>query len=121
MPHRNQRVSDIGEFTLIERLTNRLPAAARSQPGIDVGIGDDAAVWTPGAGMSIVITTDALIEHVHFRMEWTDWTSLGHKMIAVNLSDIAAMGARPRLATIVLGLTGDELVSDVEALYVGAG
>ena len=115
------RVKDIGEFELIDRLTNTLPEVARASPGVEIGIGDDAAVWTPSAGMSIVVTTDALIEDVHFRLDWTDWTSLGHKTMAVNLSDIAAMGARPRVATIVLGLTGDELVTDVEALYVGAG
>lgn len=114
-------VKDIGEFELIDRLSNRLPEAARAQPDLELGIGDDAAVWTPAAGASIVVTTDALVENVHFRLDWTDWISLGHKMIAVNLSDIAAMGARPRVATIVLGLTGEELVSDIEALYVGAG
>ena len=86
-----------------------------------MGIGDDAAVWTPNPGTQVVITTDALIEGVHFRLDWTDWTSLGHKMLAVNMSDIAAMGARPRVATIVLGLTGKERVSDLEALYAGAG
>ncbi|CAN5792654.1 thiamine-phosphate kinase [soil metagenome] len=121
MPGPQHRVKDIGEFELIDRLTKTLPEAARADPGVAIGIGDDAAVWTPTAGMSIVVTTDALVEDVHFRLAWTDWTILGHKTMAVNLSDIAAMGARPRVATIVLGLTGEELVTDIEALYVGAG
>jgi thiamine-monophosphate kinase len=115
------RVKEIGEFELIDRLANRLPEAARANSHVLLGIGDDAAVWTPAAGTSIVVTTDTLVEDVHFRLDWTDWTSLGHKMIAVNLADIAAMGARPRLATMSLGLTGEELVADIEALYDGAG
>jgi thiamine-monophosphate kinase len=98
-----------------------LPAGARAQPETDLGIGDDAALWQPSDGTSVVITTDALVEGVHFRQDWTDWTSLGHKMLAVNLSDIAAMGAIPKVATVVLGLTGNERVSDIEALYQGAG
>lgn len=114
-------VRDIGEFDLIDRLTAMLPCAARASGESELGIGDDAAIWNPAAGRSIVITTDALIEHVHFRLDWTDWTSLGHKMLAVNISDIAAMGARPCIATIVLGLTGKELVADVESLYHGLG
>jgi thiamine-monophosphate kinase len=114
-------VHEIGEFNLIRRLTEQLPPPVRGAGGIDLGIGDDAAIWTPGSGKSIVVTTDALIENVHFRLDWTDWQSLGHKMLAVNLSDIAAMGARPRLATTVLGLTGDELVVDIESLYQGMG
>ncbi|MDQ3655785.1 MAG: thiamine-phosphate kinase [Chloroflexota bacterium] len=121
MVGRESRVRDIGEFALIDRLTTQLPPATRLSAEMRLGIGDDAAIWNPAPGRSIVITTDALVEHMHFRLDWTDWASLGHKMLAVNISDIAAMGARPRIATIVLGLTGDELVSDVESLYVGMG
>ncbi len=121
MADRHLRVRDIGEFELIERLTAALPAPARASAEVGLGIGDDAAIWHPTPGRSIVVTTDALVEGVHFRLDWTDWKSLGHKMLAVNLSDIAAMGARPRLATVVLGLTGSERVLDVEALYDGMG
>ena len=115
------RVSDIGEFDLIDRLTDSLPVAARTSGELGLGIGDDAAIWNPAPGHSVAITTDALVEHVHFRLDWTDWTSLGHKMLAVNMSDIAAMGARPHIATIVLGLTGKELVADIKSLYQGLG
>lgn len=114
-------VRDIGEFDLIDRLTAQLPETVRTLSTGNLGIGDDAALWTPHADHAVVITTDALVERVHFRLDWTDWTSLGHKMLAVNLSDIAAMGATPRLATVVIGLTGDERVSEIEALYRGAG
>lgn len=121
MVGRALRVRDIGEFELIDRLTASVPHRTRMSGELGLGIGDDAAIWNPAPGRSIVITTDALVEHVHFRLDWTDWASLGHKMLAVNISDIAAMGAQPRIATVMLGLTGNELVSDVESLYAGAG
>jgi len=64
-----------------------------------------------------VVTTDALVEGNHFRLDWTDWESLGHRALAVNLSDIAAMGAIPTVAVVSLGLRGDEAVADLEAMY----
>ena len=117
----DRRVRDIGEFSLIERLSAALPAHVRGTGGLEVGIGDDAAVWQPTAGERVVVTTDSLIENVHFRLEWTDWESLGHKMLAVNISDLAAMGADPNLAFVTLGLTGDERIDDLESLYRGLG
>ncbi|MGB3329311.1 MAG: thiamine-phosphate kinase [Thermomicrobiales bacterium] len=115
-----ETVSAIGEFALIDRLAAALPSSIR-QAGIDLGIGDDAAVWEPTVGEVSVITTDTLVEDVHFRLDWTDWRSLGFKALAVNLSDIAAMGAIPRLATITLGLRGSERVSDLVSMYEGVG
>lgn len=114
------RARDVGEFGLIAALNAILPESVRANDQVELGIGDDAAIWAPTTGMSSVITTDTLIEERHFRLDWTDWRSLGHKMLAVNLSDIASMGATPVLATITLGLTGDEQVADLEELYRGA-
>lgn len=111
-------VANFGEFELIETLRAAVPTRAS---GVHLGIGDDAAVWHPADGMASVITTDALVEGVHFRLDWTDWRSLGHKSLAVNLSDIAAMGARPILATVTLGLGGEERVSDLVTMYEGMG
>ena len=118
---REATVRDVGEFGLIEALRAALPAAAVAGPGLELGIGDDAAVWRPAPGESLVVTTDSLVEGVHFRPDWTDWASLGHKALAVNLSDLAAMGARPRLAVVSLGLRGDERVDDLRGLYRGLG
>jgi thiamine-monophosphate kinase len=59
------------------------------------GIGDDAAILRPRAGHDLVVTTDSLIEGVHFRFRTTDAASLGHKSLAASLSDLGAMGARP--------------------------
>jgi thiamine-monophosphate kinase len=115
----SQTVRDIGEFGLIDALRRVLSPKVVAGPGLRLGIGDDAAIWSPAAGESIVITTDSLVEGVHFRLDWTDWRSLGHKSLAVNLSDLAAMGANPRIALISLALTGDEKVADLEDLYRG--
>jgi thiamine-monophosphate kinase len=115
------RVRDIGEFGLIERLSAVLPIEVRSTSELDIGIGDDAAVWQPTAGERVVVTTDSLIEDVHFRLDWTDWECLGHKMLAVNMSDLAAMGADPKLAVVSLGLNGGERIHDLKSLYRGLG
>lgn len=115
----SQRVRDIGEFALIERLIAALPESARGQDSV-FGQQDDCAYWQASTGTTVV-TTDALVEGVHFRLDWTDWRSLGHKMLAVNLSDLASMGCVPRTAFVTLALTGDELISDLEELYRGAG
>lgn len=112
-------VAECGEFRLIERLVESLPSDVVNGSRMHLAIGDDAAAWTPSPGTCSVISTDALIEGVHFRLDWTDWSSLGHKMLAVNLSDIAAMGASPVLATITLGLTGSERVESLVELYRG--
>jgi thiamine-monophosphate kinase len=116
-----QLVRDTGEFELIDRLRDILPDDVLNGPGIRLGIGDDAALVDVPAGASIVVTTDAMVEGVHFRLDWTDWRSLGHKLLAVNLSDLAAMGATPRVATVTLGLTGDEFVEDLVSMYEGIG
>jgi len=114
-------VREIGEFGLIGRLQAVLGETTGEGARIELGIGDDAAVWRPADGTSSVIATDTLIEGVHFGLDWMDWHSLGHKMLAVNLSDIGGMGATPVLATVTLALTGDERVADLETLYRGAG
>ncbi|HEY3267965.1 MAG TPA: thiamine-phosphate kinase [Armatimonadota bacterium] len=104
-------VSEVGEFGLIERL-RRLDVVR--------GVGDDCAVLRPPDGHELVITADALIEGVHFRHEWTTWRDLGWKSLAVNFSDVAAMGALPAGALLTLGLRADTRVSDVEQFYLGA-
>lgn len=117
VPTSGKRIRDIGEFKLIDVLT---AVVAGSQPGrLSLGIGDDAAVWRPSPGRHIVMSTDTMIEEEHFRLEWGDWKSLGHKALAVNLSDLAAMGARPRLALVSIGLTGSERDREIADLYRG--
>jgi thiamine-monophosphate kinase len=83
---------ELGEFGLIDRI------AARVSPntGVKIGIGDDAAAIEPTAGLVTLITTDMLVEGVHFDLAFSDPVKLGMKSLAVNLSDIAAMGGVPR-------------------------
>jgi thiamine-monophosphate kinase len=81
--------------------------------------GDDAAVWR---GDSIVVaTTDTMVEEIDFRLEWPgfDFRRLGRRLIAINLSDLAAMGAEPRHALVSLSLRGTLSVADVGRLYRG--
>jgi len=86
---------------IVEEPASAGTAAPRA---IVVGIGDDAAVWQPSRSHLSVITTDALVDGVHFLMDTMEPGAIGHRALASNLSDIAAMGARPLLATVALGV-----------------
>jgi thiamine-monophosphate kinase len=109
-------VSELGEHALLARLLGHLP-----RPGahVLVGPGDDAAVIDPGRRTRLVVTTDALVEQVHFSFAWSSPADVGHKAIAVNLSDLAAMGALPRWALVSLALPGHVAVEAAEALMQG--
>jgi len=72
---------------------------------VALGIGDDAAAWQPSRSHLSVITSDALVDGVHFLSDAMEAGAIGHRAMAANLSDLAAMGARPILATVVLGVT----------------
>lgn len=111
------KVSTLGEFELIDRLCAILGNERDDQ--LVVGIGDDAAAWKPSPGRLLTATTDALVEGVHFSLDTTRWEDLGWKALAENVSDIAAMGCRPRYALIALALPGETALADVEALYDG--
>ncbi len=110
-------ISDLGEFALI----NRLHAVLGEPDDADVlaGIDDDAAVYRVAEGRVHVITTDALIETVHFDRAFMPMAYLGFKALSVNVSDVAAMNALPRYATVALGLPNNVSVEMVEALYGG--
>lgn len=86
------RLREIGEFGLIGRIASRAAAG----PSVRVGIGDDAAATEPAPGRYLLSTSDMLVEGVHFDLSFTDPYRLGRKSLAVNLSDIAAMGGEPR-------------------------
>jgi thiamine-monophosphate kinase len=109
------KIADIGEFGLIERI--RRQASRRGLRGA-IGIGDDAAVL-PDLSGKVLATTDMLIEGIHFDLRTTDLRSLGWKAAAVNLSDIAAMGGRPRYCLTALGIPTVLSVEDIAELYRG--
>jgi thiamine-monophosphate kinase len=87
----------VSEFDIIHRFFQREHAA----PGVVLGIGDDAALLAPDMGQSLAVAVDTLVAGRHFP-EQTDAASIGHKALAVNLSDLAAMGAQPKWATLAL-------------------
>lgn len=112
------RLSEIGgEFGFIDRL--RATYAGVSGDGLAVPLGDDAAVLDIPKGRQVVVTTDLLVEGVHFRRDWSDAYSIGWKAAAANLSDIAAMGADPTFAFVSLALPPEETVESLERLYDG--
>ncbi len=114
------RISEVGgETGLIERL--RATYAGAAGGGLALAIGDDAAVLDVPAGRQVVVTTDLLIEGIHFRRDWSDFYSIGWKAAAANLSDLAAMGADPTFTFVSLALPPDETVENVERLYDGLG
>jgi thiamine-monophosphate kinase len=112
----SQSVAELGEHALIARLQARVAAPP---PWIVAGIGDDAAIVSPPRGEVIALTTDSLVEDVHFRRAWTPLDAVGHKALAVNLSDLAAMGAAPHAALLSLALPPDLLLADFDALVEG--
>src|SRR3954449_6570544 len=95
------RVSDLTERELIARVQRALPPPP---PWLLVGIGDDAAIVEPERNRAEVITVDALVEGVHFDRAFVPPDAIGHRALAVNLSDLAAMGAAPRLALLSFAL-----------------
>ncbi|PYR93993.1 MAG: thiamine-phosphate kinase [Acidobacteria bacterium] len=112
----NQTVADAGERAIIAAIRRRLPAAPA---WLAVGIGDDAAVVQPERGALEILTTDASIEGVHFNRRFSAPCDIGWKALAVNVSDVAAMGGAPRLALLSLALPADFPVADLDALLDG--
>src|SRR5205085_8331166 len=106
---------ELGEFGLIERLAARLPTG----DGVVVGIGDDTAALEPTPGHLLLATTDGQVEGVHFRRDGTPPRALGHRALASNLSDVAAMGGRPRWALVALTLPPDLELDWLDAMYDG--
>jgi thiamine-monophosphate kinase len=115
------KVSELGEFGLIDLLAKMIDCSPGSQSfrqELVVSIGDDAAAWRSGTAIHLA-TVDALIQDVHFSLDTATWYDLGWKAMAVNLSDIAAMGGVPKYALVSLALPGDTDVEDVATMYRG--
>ena len=106
-------VGRLGERNLLRHLRERIPQG----PGVVLGIGDDAAAVTTGA--VTLVTTDVMVEGVHFKREWSPPRLVGRKALSVNLSDIAAMGGGGQYATISLCLPRDLPLAFVDGLYDG--
>src|SRR2546425_8449791 len=100
------RLSELGELGLLAELERR---------GLARNIGDDAAQLTDG----FVVTQDALVEGVHFRLDWISWRDLGWRAAAVNLSDLAASGADAEGLIVTLAAPGETSIADIVELYEG--
>ncbi|UCG28590.1 MAG: thiamine-phosphate kinase [Bacteroidales bacterium] len=118
MPNRKKKavsISEIGEFGLIEHLARKVKLRNASSLK---GIGDDAAVVSYG-GKTIVLTTDLLIEGIHFNLVYAPLKHLGYKAAVVNLSDIYAMNAIPKQITVSIAISGKFSLNAVELFYEG--
>jgi thiamine-monophosphate kinase len=115
-PLQAKEVAAVGERALIDHIRRRLPPPPRA---LVIGIGDDAAVAIVDRGALQVLTTDALVEGVHFDRRFSTPADIGYKALAVNLSDIASMGAAPRLALLSLMLPPALPFADLDALLDG--
>jgi thiamine-monophosphate kinase len=103
-----------------DELVNAIAALCRPQgKNVIVGIGDDAAVWQPSRSYRSVISSDMLVEGVHFRRDLMSLEDAGWRAMAANLSDLAAVGAKPVLATVALGVPAIGAHEDVIAVYRG--
>src|SRR5688572_15767834 len=108
------RLRDLGENGLIDRIRQRFRSSA-----ITVGIGDDAAIFDVPPGHSLVYCSDLVVQNTHFSMDLHPAESVGYKSIAVNVSDVGAMGGVPMFFTISLAAPGDLDVAWIDAFYSG--
>ena len=113
-------LSTLGEFGLIELIRKNVLPTYQSHTitssRVVLGVGDDTAAWRSGRLLELG-TTDTLVQDVHFRFAWCTWADLGYKSLAVNLSDIAAMGGIPRYALVSLSCPETVDADDILEYY----
>ncbi|MCF0199053.1 MAG: thiamine-phosphate kinase [Bacteroidaceae bacterium] len=109
-------IAEVGEFGLIDRISENIQL---EQTSSEKGIGDDCAVLNYGGPTRTLVTTDLLMEGVHFDLQYVPLKHLGYKSVMVNLSDIYAMNGTPRQITVSLAVSKRFTVEDIEELYAG--
>ena len=109
-------ISTLGEFGLIKHLTDHIET---TNPETHYGIGDDCAVLNYSNDKDLLVTTDLLMEGVHFDLTYMPLKHLGYKAAMVNLSDIYAMGGMPKQITVSIALSKRFSVEDMEDFYAG--
>lgn len=114
-----ERVSDVGEFGLIRRISDLLNREGIRSERVTLGIGDDTAAFLPRPGYELLITCDCMVEGRHYLADCIRPLDLGRRAMGVNVSDIGAMGGRPLYALISLGLKAETFVRDIEEMYRG--
>jgi thiamine-monophosphate kinase len=116
-PPEDRDLAGVGEFGLIARLTEGLALG----PGVEIGVGDDAAVLLPTPGHKLVVTTDVLVEGLDFTAALSGPEDWGWKAVAANCSDLAAMGAEARWLVLALTVPDPTPVATLERVYAGVG
>lgn len=114
---KNQTLKDLGEAAIIRLIEEKAPLSSRQH--VKKGIGDDAAILEPDRDSVQLVTIDTLIEGIHFTARTLSPETLGWKSLAVNMSDIAAMGGTPRTAFLSLGMTPDTEVTFISSFMAG--
>src|SRR6188768_3400082 len=115
MSEKRSEINQLGEFGLIDRISKRFNP--KNQSSVK-GIGDDAAVIEAGDDC-VLLSTDMLVEGIHFDLSYMPLQHLGYKAVAVNVSDIAAMNGKPEQIVIGLGLSNRFSIEAIDALYSG--
>jgi thiamine-monophosphate kinase len=116
MSEQRTELSQLGEFSLIERLTSQV---VLKHPTSSKGIGDDAAVISISDDEAMLVSTDMLLEGIHFNLMYTPLMHLGYKAVVVNLSDILAMNGTPEQITVSIAVSNRFPVEALEELYRG--
>lgn len=116
MEEKGTEISTLGEFGLIDRLTKDIEL---KNPSTLKGVGDDCAVLEYQPGQEVLVTTDLLVEGVHFDLTYVPLRHLGYKSVVVNLSDVYAMGGAPRQITVSLAISSRFTLEHIEELYAG--
>lgn len=109
-------ISSLGEFGLIDRLTRDFPLVNESST---LGVGDDAAIISVPADKEILVTTDLLLEGIHFDVRYVPLMHLGYKAAVVNFSDVYAMNGTPKQITVSIGVSSRFTVEHIDAVYAG--
>ncbi len=110
------KIEELGEFGLIRHLTSKVEL---KNPSSHKGVGDDCAVLSYPQDMDVLVTTDLLLEGIHFDLTYVPLKHLGYKSAMVNFSDVYAMGGMPKQITVSLGLSQRFSVEDIEEFYLG--
>ncbi len=116
MSNKRTEISDLGEFGLIDRITQQAHA---TNPKTIMGIGDDASVFQSNQEEVVLLSSDMLLEGVHFDLSYVPLQHLGYKAVVVNLSDIAAMNGRPRQVLVNVAISNRFSVEAIEVFYSG--
>lgn len=116
---KQMNVEDLGEYALIQRVINQINSSIKPSDDIKVPMGDDAAVLAINPDMFCAVSTDLLVENIHFDFKIISPEEIGYKALAVNLSDLAAVAAVPKFVQVGMGIPSKTNISVVDEIYEG--